>query len=105
MDIFPWMKGFGTEGFVINLLLSAFIIWHVFVKPKIMKNPGKDRRKPGNPNGKPGNAQTCKDNRDKIIALETSVENIEDDIKEMKTNNREDHEKIFDKIDKINRRG
>lgn len=104
MDIFPWMKGFGSEGSVINFILSFFILWHLFIKPKLMKKQGKDRRKPINPNSKPGNSVVCKENRDKIIALETSVENIEDDIKEIKENNREDHEKIFDKIDKINRR-
>ena len=50
---------------------------------------------------KPGDGTTCKKNSESIAKLETSVENIEEDIKEMKKNNREDHEKIFEKIDKI----
>ncbi len=103
MDIFPWMKGFGSEGSVLNLLLSAFILWHVFIKPKMMKKQGKDRRKVSNPSVKPGDSIVCKENRDKIIALETSVKDIKNDIVEIKDNNREDHEKIFDKIDKIKR--
>lgn len=104
MDIFPWMKGFGSEGSVLNLILSAFILWHVFIKPKMMKKQGKDRRKASNPNSKPGNATACKENREAIVKLETSVKNVEEDIKEIKKNNREDHEKIFDKIDNVSRR-
>lgn len=108
MDIFPWMKGFGSEGAVVNLLfnafLAAFIAYHFYFKPRKMRKQGNDRRKPGNPNSKPGNADVCKKNKEKITRLDERVKNIEGDIKEIKENNREDHEKIFDKIDKINRR-
>lgn len=92
---------FGT---LINSLLVAIIIFYIYFYPKIKAARGQDRRKDTiikNPSVKPGDGTTCKDNRDKIMGLITSVENIEDDIKEMKKNNRQDHEKIFDKIDKI----
>lgn len=92
---------FGT---LINSILVAIIIFYVYFYPKIKAARGHDRRKPVGNNPatiKPGDGVTCKDNRDKIMGLITSVENIEDDIKEMKKNNRQDHEKIFDKIDKI----
>jgi len=92
---------FGT---LINSILVAIIIFYVYFYPKIKAAKGQDRRKTVAINPatvKPGDGETCKENRDKIIGLEKSVENIEDDIKEMKKNNREDHDKIFDKIDKI----
>ncbi|MEE9510433.1 MAG: hypothetical protein V3V81_08065 [Candidatus Bathyarchaeia archaeon] len=101
MDILPWMKGFGSEGSVLNLMLTAFIIWHVFLKPKLMKKQGKDRRKVGNPHDKPGDGIACKENRDKLVKLEEKVGNVVDDIKEMKKDNRDDHRLIFSKIDKI----
>ena len=93
---------FGT---LINSILVAIIIFYVYFYPKIKAVKGHDRRKetvlPKNPGVKPGDGTTCKKNSENIAKLETSVENIEDDIKEIKENNRKDHEKIFDKIDKI----
>lgn len=100
--MFPWMKGFGSEGAVVNIIfnivLSAFIAWHYYFKPKKMKKQGVDRRKPDNP-GKP-----CVEHGNKLTELNTEINNIKEDITEIKKNNREDHEKIFDKIDKVNRR-
>lgn len=106
------IKGFGSATWL-SLLLLVILIFDKILIPLYI-NWKKDKRLTlrtqrlqvppvaNNPHTvKPGDSKTCKENRDKIIGLETSVENVEEDIKEMKKNNREDHEKIFDKIDKI----
>lgn len=54
-----------------------------------------------NPGYKAGESPTCKDNRDKIIAVETKVINIEGDITEIKSENKKDHIRIFGILDKI----
>jgi hypothetical protein len=95
------MKGFGSEGSVLNLMLTAFIIWHVFVKPKLMKKQGKDRRKIGNPNDKPGNAVECKEHAKTLSRLETQFANFKEWLERVEKNNRKDHKYIFDKIDRI----
>jgi len=79
------LKGLGTEGAIINLVLSGFIVWHIYVKPKIMSKPGKDRRR-NNPNANPGNAPVCKENRDKLIKLETKMEAVEKALNRGKSN-------------------
>jgi len=100
MDI---LKGFGSEGSVISIMLSVFIIWHIYIRPRLMKNPSRDRRKaiPGNPNDKPGKATECLKHMKKLTELNTEIINIKEDIGEIKENNRKDHKDIFDKIDKI----
>ena len=71
------LKGIGSEG-VIGLML--YLIWKDLIVPRWRSHKyqkeGKDRRK-NNPNSKPGNAPICKDNRDKLIKLETQVANID----------------------------
>lgn len=92
---------FGT---LINSLLVALIIFYVYFYPKIRRARGHDRRNNTiikNPAVKPGDAQSCKDNRDKIIKLEESVENVKKDVEKVEKNNRIDHRLIFEKIDKL----
>ena len=69
------IKGIGSEGAIINLVISAFIIYQVYLKPKLMRKQGKDRR--NNPHSAPGNAPVCKENRDMLIKLETKMEAVE----------------------------
>jgi len=69
------LKGIGSEGAIINLIISAFIIYQVYLKPKLMRKQGKDRRT--KPNPAPGNAPVCKENRDLLIKLETKMEAVE----------------------------
>lgn len=101
MDIFPWMKGFGSEGFIINLMLTSFIIYTLYVKPKLMRRQGKERRKPGNPNDKPGGAEICKEHMKSLSRLETQFENFKEWLNKVEENNRKDHLEINKKIDKI----
>ena len=104
------IKGFGSE---LSLILLIILVFDKVIIPLYI-NWKKDKRLTlrtqrvqlspvaNNPQTvKPGNSETCKENRDKIIGLETSVENIEEDIKEMKRNNRDDHKSMFEKIEKI----
>lgn len=96
------LKGIGSEGAILNLLISAFIIYHIYIKPKMMKKNGKDRRKPmTNPHPAPGNATECKDNFKAITEAGTEIKNIKEKIKEEGKKNREDHQLIFKKIDQV----
>jgi preprotein translocase subunit YajC len=101
------LEGFGSEGSVVNFIINLFciglILYFFKIRPAMMARQGKDRRMklPGNPGVKPGDATECKLNRDAIVKLKEKVGNVEGDIKEIKENNRKDHEKIFDKIEKI----
>lgn len=103
--MFPWMKGFGSEGAIINIIfnlfLSAFIAWHYYFKPRKMKKQGNDRRKPDNPGVKPGFGEACKEHAESLVEIGTKVENIEKNIDKMEKNNRQDHKDIFDKIDLV----
>lgn len=98
MDI---LKGFGSEGSVLSVLLSVFIIWHIYIKPRLMKNPSKDRRKPLNPNDKPGKATECLKHMKKLTELETKIDNFTGWLEKIETNNRQDHQNINDKIDRL----
>jgi len=92
---------FGT---LINSILVAIIIFYVYFYPKIKAAKGHDRRKDTlfkNPNDRPGKAQECLKHMKKLTKLETEISNMKDGVSELKKNNRQDHEKIFDKIDKI----
>lgn len=99
------IKGFGSE---LSLLLLVILIFDKIIIPLYI-NWKKDRRVTlrtqkiqVNPDSvKPGNAETCIKHGKELAELATEITNIKDDIKEIKKNNREDHEKIFDKIDKL----
>jgi len=72
------IKGIGSEGAIINLVISAFIIYQVYLKPKLMRKGNRDRRKvDNNPHSAPGNAPVCKENRDLLIELKTKMETVE----------------------------
>ena len=84
------LEGMGTELGLINLAAILGVIWRVIILPylqvrglvKVKKNKttGTVIKKPGNPGPKPGDGDTCKENRDMIIRLETKVEAIEKSI-------------------------
>lgn len=94
------IKGIGSEGAILNLIISVIIVYHLYIRPKLMKKSGKDRRKP-NPHPAPGNATECKDNFKAITEAGTEIKNIKDQMKESNEKNREDHQLIFQKIDKV----
>lgn len=91
------LEGLGTELGVLNLAgwiaygVNKFLIPYLRVRG-VMKekekksNPGN----PGSPGPRPGDGKTCKENRDKLIRLETKVDDMKEDIKT-----------IFRKLDKI----
>ena len=104
------IKGFGSE---LSLLLLMILIFDKIIIPLYI-NWKKDRRLTlrtqklqvnpvGNRQGtvKPGHSETCIKHGKKLTELATEINNIKDDITEIKKNNREDHDKIFDKIDKL----
>ena len=113
MNIQPWMKGLGS---LLPWALLAIMLFDKVIIPLYI-NWKKDKRftlktqklqvspvanNPGHsPGVKPGDGTTCKKNSENIAKLETSVGNIEDDIKEVKKNNRDDHKDMFNKIDKL----
>ncbi len=103
------MSGLGLEGIteldLINLAAVLGVIWKVIILPYIQVRYGvmipKKKKKtmdtaikkpgnPGNPGPRPGDADTCKENRDMIIRVETKIETIEKQI-----------ENIFRKLDKM----
>jgi hypothetical protein len=98
MDI---LKGFGSEGSLISILLSAFIIWHLYIRPRLMKTPGKDRRKPGNPNDKPGNAEVCKDHMRELAEIKMDLKNLRDGFNEHKKNDSASFIEVFRQLGKI----
>ena len=89
------IKGIGSEGVIAIVLYLIFerLIWP-WLKRRKYRQPEADRRKRTNPNDRPGDAKICKDNRDKIIALETSF-------KDLKEENKEDHKEIKSDIKKL----
>jgi len=93
------LKGIGSEGAIVNLIISAFIIYQVYLKPKLMRKQGKDRR--NNPHPAPGNAQECKDHAKGLTRCEEGIKNIKEKVKEYDGKNREDHKTIFRKLDSL----
>ena len=93
------IKGIGSEGAIVNLIISAFLIWHLYIRPKLMRKQGRDRRT--NPSLAPGNAEECKQHSKDLAKAETNIKNIKDQMKESDKKNREDHQLIFSKIDKL----
>jgi len=89
------IKGIGSEGVIaiVIYLLIRFELWPWFKKRKYGQ-PENDRRKRTNPNDRPGNTRVCKENRDKIIAVETSF-------RDLKEENKEDHKEIKGDIKKL----
>jgi hypothetical protein len=102
------LEGFGSEGAVINLIfnlvIAGVIIYFLKIRPARMKLEGKDRRKPNNPNDKPGSAEVCKEHMKKLTELETRITNFDGWLEKIEKNNREDHQKMYDKIDRIKNR-
>lgn len=47
----------------------------------------------------PGDAESCKKHSDRLTKVETKVEAWDQSFKEFRTENREDHKRIFDKLD------
>ena len=79
-----WLNGWGTEGSLISILISVFLIYQLYIKPRLMRKPGKDRRK-GNPHPPPGQAPECIEHVRKLAKIETKIEDIKEDIREIKT--------------------
>ena len=96
------IKGIGSEGAIINLVISAFIIYQVYLKPKLMRKQGKERR--NNPHPAPGNAEQCKKHIKGLAEVKTEIQNLKDQSKTCDEKNREDHRLIFDKIDRLKNR-
>lgn len=105
----PDLKGFGSEGFVINILLYiALVVLLIVLKVIPVSKKDRKRRKDQtvrlNPGPQPGNAVECKNHALKLEKLETKYDlktgQICKNLDEVKKLNREDHGKIFDKLDK-----
>ena len=100
------LQGYGTE---LSSLLALVLIFDKIIFP-LWRN-WREHKKitlrtqkivvPNNPNSKPGTGKECIKHGKKLTELNIEIKNIKEDIVEIKENNREDHEKIFDKIDKI----
>ena len=73
------IKGIGSEGAIVNLVISAFIIYQVYLKPRLMKKQGKDRRKNNtNPHPAPGNGVECKEHTKALTRYGEQIKNISD---------------------------
>lgn len=59
----------------------------------------RNRKKNGTP--KPGDGASCKDHAEKLAKLGTRVEGWEKQMDEWRKENREDHQRIFDKLDGV----
>ncbi|MCK5345067.1 MAG: hypothetical protein KAR20_16770, partial [Candidatus Heimdallarchaeota archaeon] len=117
-------QGKGTELGMANLMILFMMLanklgWLDRVKKKIPKKRknGNDTvigklaanpRNPGNPNGKPGKAQICIENGKLLTELkgksESQAEQINENkeaIETVRTENRDDHKTMFEKIDRI----
>lgn len=75
-----------------------YLVFRDLIKPKYNKakfsKPEYNRRRSDNPGPVPGDTQICRENHDKIIRLEGSVESLE------KANEKE-HKQINDSISKL----
>ena len=104
------LQGMGTE---LGTAAWAFIIIKFIAYPLIMRIPVVQRRvelrkagNPGNPNSTgnlnkvPGYAKACKEHNDKLIKIEGKVTTICKGLEKLEGLNRDDHGKIFDKLDK-----
>ena len=104
------LQGMGTE---LGTAAWAFIIIKFIAYPLIMRIPVVQKRvelrkagNPGNPNSTgnlnkvPGYAKACKEHNDELIKIGGKVKNLCNSVNELKTLNRDDHGKIFDKLDK-----
>lgn len=100
------MQGLGTElslGLIIVILAKDVIVPLIINWRKQGKLTLKTQKivVPNNPgNTKPGTAKKCIDHGEKLTELKTEINNIKEDITEMKKNNREDHKEIFKLINK-----
>lgn len=95
------LRGIGSEGAVLNLIISVIIIYHLYIKPKIMRKKGKDRRVNLNPNPAPGNAAECKEHSKDLTKAETNIKNLKENFEKFEGKNREDHQLMFNKLDKL----
>jgi len=97
---------FSDYGIWVNFFLVALILFYLYVYPKLRRRNGLDRRRTntGNPNGKPGKAETCIKHGEKLTELKGKIEALKEDFEEFKSNNRDDHRLIFDKIDSLKNR-
>jgi len=101
------LQGFGSEGavlnFLINLVAIGLILYFFKIKPMLMAREGKDRRKRegNNPSPAPGNAEICKRHIKGLAEVKTEIKNIKEQSKICDEKNREDHQLMFDKIDKL----
>ena len=99
------LKGIGSEGAIVNLVISAFIIYQVYLKPKLMRKQSKDRRKnDANPHPAPGNATECKEHAKGLTRCEEGIKNIKEKVKEYDGKNSEAHKTIFRKLDSLKNR-
>ena len=98
------LKGIGSEGAIVNLIISVIIIYHLYIKPKIMRKQGKDRRVNLNPSPAPGNAVECKQHSKDLTKAEINIKNLKENFEKFEEKNREDHRLMFDKIDRLKNR-
>lgn len=110
------LEGYGSEGvtafvlfFVIRSIGRKLGIWQKMrIKIQIAfgktgDNPGHN---PGNPNSTgglnkiPGHAQACRKHNDKLIEIEGEIKTMGEGLDEIKDLNRQDHQRMFDKLDR-----
>lgn len=102
------LKGFGSEGFIISIILYiALVILLIVLKVIPVSKKDRANRKNQtvrlNPGLQPGDGETCKEHGTALTKLETEFDlktkQICKSLDELKKTNRQDHGKIFDKLD------
>ena len=65
-----------------------------------------DAPEPDNPGVQlvPGKEEECTKHGNRLTELETEMKNLDEDFKKLEKNNREDHNKIFDKLNRAGRK-
>lgn len=95
MDKIPW----GTLGPVGTLIIVILIVVFVFVIK--MKNGKKSTSYPPNNPETVSKKSLCFDHSERIKGCETNIENISKQFLQSQENNRQDHQRIIDKVDDI----
>ena len=92
------MRFEATDIFFLSSILALLIERIFYYKSKYSnrKNPVND--------SKPGKATTCIEHGKKLTELNTKVEDLEDDLEKYRKENREDHNRIFDKINRARKK-